>query len=114
MTNLYDQAYDLEKSIRKSEEFTALEQAFKGVMGDPETKQLFTEFRDTQMSMQEKQMQGEEIAEEEVAKAQEVVTKVQQNELISELIETEQRLSLILTEVSQIITKPLEDLYSEE
>ncbi|GAA0471107.1 YlbF family regulator [Alkalibacillus silvisoli] len=114
MANIYDLAYDLEKGLRESEEFQALKNAYETVMNDPSTKQMFDNFRDTQLNLQQKQMQGEEITEEEVNKAKQVVELVQQNEDISKLMEEEQRLNTVIGDVSKIITKPLEDLYGEE
>ncbi|GEN45765.1 YlbF family regulator [Alkalibacillus haloalkaliphilus] len=114
MSNLYDLAYDLEKGLRESEEFQGLKDAYDKVMNDPTTKQMFDNFRDTQLNLQQKQMQGEEISEEEVNKAKQVVELVQQNEDISKLMEEEQRLNTVIGDISKIITKPLEDLYGEE
>lgn len=111
MPNVYDSAYDLEKAIRESTEFTNLKTAYEAVMNDAAAKEMFENFRDTQMALQEKQMQGEEISEEEVEKARQVVELVQQHEQISKLMEEEQRLNQIINEISGIITKPLEELY---
>ncbi|WP_407272888.1 YlbF family regulator [Radiobacillus sp. PE A8.2] len=111
MANIYDSAYDLEKAIRESEEFTELKQAYETVMGDESTKQMFNNFRTTQIELQQKQMQGQEITEEEVEKAKSVVELVQQNPDISKLMEQEQRLNTLINDVSRIITKPLEELY---
>ena len=111
MPNIYDSAYDLEKAIRESDEFKNLKEAYDAVMNDPSAKQMFDNFRDTQMELQEKQMQGQEITEEEVEKARQVVELVQQHQDISKLMEEEQRLNLVINDVSRIITKPLEELY---
>ncbi|GAQ19787.1 hypothetical protein OPHB3_3771 [Oceanobacillus picturae] len=111
MPNIYDSAYDLEKAIRESEEFKSLKLAYDAVMNDATAKQMFDNFRDTQMALQEKQMQGQEITEEEVEKARHVVELVQQHEDISKLMEEEQRLNTVINDVSRIITKPLEELY---
>ena len=114
MSNMYDSAYDLEKAIRDSEEFKGLKAAFEAVMGDSTAKKTFEEFRDTQMELQQKQMQGLEITEEKVEKARNVVELVQQHEAISQLMEQEQRLNMVINELSQIITKPLEELYGSQ
>lgn len=114
LSNMYDSAYDLEKAIRDSEEFKSLKAAFEAVMGDSTAKKTFEEFRDTQMELQQKQMQGLEITEEEVEKARNVVELVQQHEAISQLMEQEQRLNMVINELSQIITKPLEELYGSQ
>jgi cell fate (sporulation/competence/biofilm development) regulator YlbF (YheA/YmcA/DUF963 family) len=113
LPNIYDSAYDLEKAIRNSEEFTNLKQAYDAVMADESAKQMFDNFRNTQMELQEKQMQGQEISEEEVEKARQVVELVQQHEDISKLMEEEQRLNQVINDVSRIITKPLEELYGD-
>ncbi|CDQ40732.1 MULTISPECIES: YlbF/YmcA family competence regulator [Virgibacillus] len=114
MPNIYDSAYDLEKAIRESEEFKNLKTAYDAVMNDPSAKQMFDNFRDTQMALQEKQMQGQEITEEEVTKARQVVELVQQHGDISKLMEEEQRLNVVINDVSRIITKPLEELYGTQ
>ncbi len=111
MANIYDSAYDLEKAIRKSDEFKGLKEAYDKVMADESAKKMFDDFRTTQMQLQEKQMQGQEITEEEVEKAKGVVELVQQHTEISKLMEEEQRLNVVINDVSRIITKPLEELY---
>ncbi|MBP2076679.1 YlbF family regulator [Oceanobacillus polygoni] len=111
MPNIYDSAYELEKAIRESEEFKSLKSAYEAVMNDPSAKQMFDDFRDTQMNLQEKQMQGLEITEEEVEKARAVVEAVQEHQDIAKLMEEEQRLNLAINDISRIITKPLEELY---
>ncbi|GGB51440.1 hypothetical protein F3157_07585 [Virgibacillus dakarensis] len=113
MPNIYDSAYDLEKAIRESDEFNDLKEAYEVVMNDASAKQMFDNFRNTQMELQEKQMQGEEISEEEVEQARKVVELVQQHGDISKLMEQEQRLNLVINDVSRIITKPLEELYGD-
>ncbi|WP_249870186.1 YlbF family regulator [Oceanobacillus saliphilus] len=111
MPNIYDSAYELEKAIRESEEFKNLKTAYETVMNDPTAKQMFENFRDTQMELQEKQMQGLEITEEEVEKARTIVEAVQEHQDIAKLMEEEQRLNLVINDISRIITKPLEELY---
>lgn len=108
---MYDHAHALAKSLGESDEFDALKQAYEDVMSEAETKQLFERFRDLQMQINEKQMQGAEITEEEVTSANKVVEEVQADERIAKLLDIEQRLNTIIGELSQIITKPLEDLY---
>lgn len=111
MTNIHDTAYEMEKAIRESSEFNNLKTAYENVMNNASTREMFERFRDTQMKLQEKQMMGENISEEEVEQARQIVEEVQQNSAINQLMEEEQRLNLIINDVSRIITKPLEELY---
>lgn len=113
MTNLYDYAYELEKALRKSTEFQNLKNMYEAVTNDQEAKTLFDEFRNVQMGLQQKQMAGYDITEDEVLEAQEIANRAQENEKVVQLMESEQQLSVTVTELNKIIMKPLEELYSE-
>lgn len=114
MANMYDQAYELEKGIRESDEFQSLKTAYEAVMADENAKTMFENFRNTQVELQQKQMSGQEITEEEVEQARKVVETVQQHPQISKLMEEEQRLNTAINDISRIITKPLEELYGAD
>jgi cell fate (sporulation/competence/biofilm development) regulator YlbF (YheA/YmcA/DUF963 family) len=109
--NLHDAAYALEKAIRQSDEYKLLQQMYNEVNADPAAKNMFDHFRQIQMTLQQKQMMGQEISEQEVQQAQSTVALVQQNEKISKLMQAEQRMSMIIGELNQVIMKPLEELY---
>ncbi len=109
--NLYDSAYELEKAIRNSTEYTELRRLYDAVNNDPSAKNMFENFRNIQLQLQEKQMTGQEITQEEVEQAQKTVALVQQHELISKLMEAEQRMSMVIAELNKVIMKPLEELY---
>lgn len=49
-----------------------------------------------QLSLQQKMMQGQEITEEDNQQAQEVVVRIQQDAKITKLMETEQRLNVVI------------------
>ena len=109
--NLNDAAYALEKAIRQSDEYKQLQQMYNEVNADPAAKNMFDNFRQIQMNLQQKQMMGQDISEQEVQQAQATVALVQQNEKISQLMQAEQRMSMIIGELNQLIMKPLEELY---
>lgn len=109
--NLQDAAQDLEKAIRSSNEFAELKAVYDAVNGDEGARRMFENFRNIQMQLQQKQMMGEDITQEEVEQAQKTVALVQQHDAISKLMEAEQKMSVIINELNQIIMKPLEELY---
>lgn len=111
--NLYDAANELEKAIRQSDEYTQLQQAYIQVNADAATKNMFDQFRQIQMNLQQKQMMGQDISQAEVEEAQRSVALVQQNEKISLLMQAEQRMSMVIGELNQVIMKPLEELYGK-
>jgi cell fate (sporulation/competence/biofilm development) regulator YlbF (YheA/YmcA/DUF963 family) len=109
--NVYDAANALEKAIRQSDEYKHLQQIYQEVNADSAAKKMFDNFRQIQMNLQQKQMMGQEISEQEVQQAQATVALVQQNEKIAKLMQAEQRMSMIIGELNQLIMKPLEELY---
>ncbi len=113
MTNLYDYAYDLEKALRDSAQFQNLKKMYEAVTNDQAAKELFDDFRNVQMGLQQKQMAGYDITEDEVLEAQEIANRAQENEKVLKLMESEQQLSVTITELNNIIMKPLEELYRE-
>ena len=111
--NLYDHANQLEQALRESDEYQAIQNAYAKVKENQESKDLFDEFRETQLSVQQKQMQGEEIGEEELQKAQEQAQKIENDSNISELMAAEQNMSQVFQEINQIIVKPLDEIYAD-
>ncbi|MCD8890161.1 YlbF/YmcA family competence regulator [Staphylococcus arlettae] len=111
--NLYDHANQLEQALRESDEYQAIQNAYENVKANEESKKLFEEFRETQLSFQQKQMQGEEIGEEELQKAQEQAQQIENDPNISELMAAEQKMSQVFQEINQIIVKPLDEIYAD-
>ncbi|WP_100371900.1 YlbF family regulator [Bacillus sp. FJAT-45037] len=111
MSNVYDKAHELKKAISESEEFSTLKAMHEEIEADDIAKKMLENFRNLQLELQQKQMQGVQITEEEAQKAQQQFELVQQHELISKLMEAEQRLSVIIGDINKIITEPLEEIY---
>ncbi|CAM3438218.1 YlbF family regulator [Nosocomiicoccus ampullae] len=111
MVNVYDQANALESALRQSDEFKALESYYKAVNENEESKKLFDEFREVQMELQVKQMQGEEILDADVERAQQTAQAIEADENIKSLMESEQKLSQLIQDLNRVIMKPIEDLY---
>jgi cell fate (sporulation/competence/biofilm development) regulator YlbF (YheA/YmcA/DUF963 family) len=98
-------------ALQNSEEYQVLKGVYQEVNSDSEAKVLFEKFRNMQLQMQEKQMNGQEIGQEEIAQAQTIVADVQKNEKISNLMVAEEKMNNLIVGVNQIVLKPLEDLY---
>ncbi|WP_050614221.1 YlbF family regulator [Bacillus testis] len=112
--NVYDIAYEMEKGIRQSTEYNELKKWFDAVNQDEAAKKMFDNFRELQMQLQQKQMAGQEITQEEIDHAQKSLQLVQQHDTIAKLMNAEQRLSMLIGEMNKIIMKPLEDLYGPQ
>ncbi len=109
--NIYDTANQLEQDLRQTEEFNQLDAAFKNVKADEEASLVFNEFREVQQMIQQKQMTGQEITEEEAQQAQTISTKIGENELITNLLEAEKRVGQMIDDINQTVLKPVRELY---
>ncbi|TDM04659.1 YlbF family regulator [Macrococcus carouselicus] len=112
--NIYDEANRLESALRQSDEYQAVKAQLEAVESNEESKAVFSQFREIQMTLQEKQMSGQEITEEDIAKANELAAKIEQDENISKLMQAEQRMGQVIEDLNRIILKPLQDLYGQD
>lgn len=110
--NIYDSANQIEREIRQMDEFLALSNAFDAVKANEEAFELFKAFQELQMTLQQKQMQGEEFSDEDAQKAQEMAEKVQNEALIQDLMQKEQAFSMIVNDLNRIIMQPVQELYT--
>lgn len=111
MINIYNEINALEATLRKTAEFAALTEAVAVVKADEEALKLFQNFRKIQMDLQQKQMAGEELQEDELVYAQKTAQLAQQNEKILAMLEAEMKLSAVIEEVNRILVKPVQALY---
>lgn len=111
MINIYEDINKLQATFRKTEEFENLQKAVEAVREDEAAKKLFTNFRDVQMKMQDKQNAGEELTEEEYVYLQKTAQLAQQDLKILAMLEAEMALSTVIQEVNRIITQPIQSLY---
>src|SRR5689334_21073167 len=111
MKNIHDVAYDLQKLIGDNPDFIELKKKYDDVMTDAQARDLFTQFRDIQMELSQKMMQGQDISPEDNMRSQQILISVQQNEKITNLKEAEQRMNTLITDLNKIIMEPLEKLY---
>lgn len=111
--NIYDDVNRLEAAFRQTAEFTAVKDAIAAVQADEEAGLLFKEFREIQMKMQQKQVQGEEIAPEELEEAQSIAQKAQENEKVMAMMQAEMKLSGVLEEINRVLMKPVSELYDQ-
>ena len=110
-TNIYDTANQLERDLRETEAYVALKAAYEAVKANPESNDMFKEFQGIQIKLQQKQMSGEQITEEEIAEAQNLAQTSGENDVIKGLMEAEQRLSTLIEDLNRIIMKPVQDVY---
>ena len=63
--NVYDQAHQLAKAVRESEEFKQFEATKKQIEANPELDQAIKDFMSRQLQIQTAQMMGQEIDQDQ-------------------------------------------------
>lgn len=110
--NIYDTVNQLAKELIQTDEFKRVEEAYKAMKEDEEAYKTFNEFRDFQIEIQSKQMSGQEVTDEDAAKAQEYSQQMNQSQTIQDLMVEERALSALLNDINRTITQPLTQLYN--
>lgn len=113
LTNIYEEIEKFNGVFRNTAEFAVLKEAIELVSNDDEARQLFVNFRDVQVQLQQKQMAGEEILEDEIMHAQKVAQLAQQNEKILTMLEAEMNLSKIVEELNRTLFTPIQEMYDQ-
>lgn len=112
MANIYDTANQLERELRESEQFQDLKASFDRLKEKTKKRIAYSRsFQGLQQALQQKMMAGQEMTEEEAQQAQELSQKIQQDPIVSELMQKEQAFSLVANDLNRIIMGPVRDLY---
>ncbi|KRL55999.1 hypothetical protein FC70_GL000584 [Paucilactobacillus oligofermentans DSM 15707 = LMG 22743] len=101
----------MERDLSNTQEFAALKEAHAAMKADANAFSMFQDFQNMQMTLQQKQMQGQQPTEDEIKAAQDLAGKVGEIEVVKNLMEKEQAVDQMLSQINQVITKPIQELY---
>lgn len=113
VVNIYDTANEMEKQMRETQEFKALQDAFEELKKDAEAFDTFKKFEQTQALLQAKQMKNEKVTDDEVKQMQQLATDAAAKDAIQSLMQKEQALDNMLQELNKTITGPIQELYGQ-
>lgn len=111
MANIYDTANQLERDLRDTEQYTALVSAFTSMKNDNQSYQVFKEFQNAQLEIQQLMGQGQAPEEAKMQEWQEIAKKLEDYPLVKTLMEHEQAMDVLMRDINTIVTKPMADLY---
>lgn len=109
MMNPYDKARELARSIKESDVYKKFMEQKRLVDQDPETKTMITDFQKRQYEIQLKQMNEEELSEEDSQKLQELFQILSLNNKASDYLAAEYQFGLMMQDIS----KTLSDIIDE-
>ncbi|NMB04345.1 MAG: YlbF family regulator [Tissierellia bacterium] len=107
--NPYDKARELARSIKESDVYKKFMEQKRLVDQDPETKTMITDFQKRQYEIQLKQMNEEELSEEDSQKLQELFQILSLNNKASDYLAAEYQFGLMMQDIS----KTLSDIIDE-
>lgn len=114
MANVYDTANQLAADLKQSQQFQDLKKSYDMLKLDPVGFALFQQFQSLQMTLQQKQMQGQEISQDDVKPLQDLSEKMQNIDAIKDLMAKEQGLSTVMDDINRIIAQPISEIYQGE
>ena len=103
MNNVYDQAHNLARAIKTSEEYKTYVEKRKVVYANERNKKIVEDFKKKALEIQMDQMSGKEIKQEEVEKLRKLEEVLMLNPTINEFLNAELRFSQLVQDVSKII-----------
>ena len=101
--NVYNEAHNLARAIRESEEFKQYEAIKKSVAENPSLTEMLNDFQTKQFEMQAKQMMGEAPAEGANAQIQELYNIMMRDPLSAQYLQCEVRFSMMMNDVYKIL-----------
>lgn len=111
--NIYDNANEMSNVLKETQQYTAWQAAFDNIQNDETAKNLFGQFQEIQIAVQQMMQSQQQPKPEQEKEWDAIAAEVQKNELIAVLLTAEQALNTLLTELNDIITKPVADSYAK-
>ena len=101
--NVYDQAHNLARAIKESEEFKQYDYLKKVIDQKEDLSKMVKDFQSKQIEMQAKQMMGEEVGPEMMQGIQELYQIIMTDPTASQYMQAEMRFSLMMNDVYKIL-----------
>lgn len=101
--NVYNEAHNLARAIRESEEFKQYEEIKKTVAQNPSLTDMLNDFQAKQFEMQARHMMGEAPAKEAGDYIQELYNIMMKDPLSAQYLQCEVRFSMMMNDVYKIL-----------
>ena len=101
--NVYDQAHNLARAIKESEEFKQYDYLKKIIDQNAELSKMVKDFQAKQFELQAKQMMGEEMPADMMQSIQELYQIIMTDPTAAQYMQAEMRFSLMMNDVYKIL-----------
>ena len=110
MSNIYDLANELSRTLRDLPEYKAVVGSKKAVDADSEAKSLLKDYLAFQQELQGMAQSGQMPTQEVQDKMKSFGDKIQGNPALTEFFNKQQQLSIYLADIERIIFDPVQEL----
>ncbi len=114
MPNPYDKAHELASVIEQDENYIKVKDLSEKVMTNKDHMMLIDTFRRKQYEIHQKQMQGIQLEQDELEEANKLYESLSKYPKIMELLQAEEKLSILFSDINRILTASLEKIYKKE
>ncbi|AKP65482.1 hypothetical protein FC99_GL000186 [Levilactobacillus koreensis JCM 16448] len=108
---MQDLSEQIAQALQDTDQFKSLKTAFAAMKADDDTYKLFKQFQQIQLDLQQKQMAGQQLTDDEMKNAREVADKVAKIDTIKTLMEAERGVNDLLSNLNKMITEPIQNIY---
>lgn len=105
---IMEKAETLGKALANSSEYTELKEAESKIRDNEKASSLMDEFESQQKRLQMAQANGKQITPKQQKDIQSLQAKMQENDVIKEYMEAQQKFNKVMKTVNQVITEQLQ------
>ncbi|MGI6108798.1 MAG: YlbF family regulator [Eubacteriaceae bacterium] len=106
--NVYDEANNLAKALRESDEYKRFKEAETTLKQDNERWKIASDYAKKQMAMQSKQMMGQELTEDEINAYNTLTQTVLGIPVIADYFQSQMYFGMIFQDIMGIISEAVE------
>lgn len=107
MSLVLNKAKDLAEALAECPEILALRDAEIAMGRDPEAQAIIAEFQEKQHEFQEAMSSGKELSPAQEAARDEIEDKMENNELIRDYFDAQQKLESLLQAVNMVVSRAI-------
>ncbi len=110
--NAYDQAHELARTLKASEEYRVFLDARKRLETDPKNKEMLDDLRRLQWEMEMAQAMGKEVDEAKKTQASQLIQLVNLNPTLKDYLGAEYRFAQLMADIQKILADALNEWFS--
>lgn len=103
--NVYDQAHNLSRAIKESEEYKQYIEQKKIIDANPQLKEMIDDFQQKQVAVQAAQMTGQQVSPEDMANVQQILSIIMSDPVAANYIQCQMRFALMMQDVFGILNE---------